>query len=501
MNEDGQALRTFRSGRDRDYGLFVIIVIFGAMGPYQITDELSLWPLHWLAAIYLGYRMGRWHGLAAGLLMTLPWWLANYVESFESLDEVGRLLSFQDLLISAALGWISGWIFDRLDQSLSSVGIDLSTYLTRPRDPFIQWLFVSLGRVLSQGSEKPGSTGIRFVKMLSVFGRGSGAILLLPGILVILNLRGSTDNMDAPWGIIELSAFPFYTAATLIIIAALASGNRHIVFFVPLVWALSKIVASSISDELDLPDFHMSLYQPANAIGLAILVWFAALAGSIWKLEEGRTKLAQLTQDSRRKQSPQRSSPLTFVFVMILFCFTLSFEFEGFSAWAADIEDIIVTGRRYTYVFISFQAALFGLLLILGYFRDGKSTSNRVMILLVFLAIVHFQFDIGDVTIGTLSPTMSEILVLGLAPLIGSTFDLRQLSVCLATFRGYLILSLVTSIYLGGYLDTDMGINRFVLLSLALQIALVETYARVVHWVVSRPETGKIEVSFSGNSQ
>ena len=477
----------------RDYALFIVIASIGVLGPFQLSDTIALWPLHWLAVIYLGYRMGPWFGAAAGILTQIPWYADLDLDEFLPSSYEA---SFEDILLAALIGWLAGWLFGRLDRWLAGGGIELAKYLRGSRVSFLAVPYRALGRALGDKPDdgKVVSLSDWLLPKLHGLGRGTNSMVVLPLALVALNLHFLDTWIEIPWGWIYFSLLPTASVAVVLVAAAFVTGSRRFVALAFVVWVLSLIAGLSAESEGN--DFlSFSIMAPANGAGLMIITWVAAKAGEIWKIPEERARLAELCKPFLRPTMDTPGATLTLILIVLPFCFSLDFQIDGslFGGGAmaqVEIEDIVVTASRR---FRGFSGdlwhpliPLFAVLLVLGSRRDPLGVSNRAIVLLLFLSLVHIDFSELGLEISTMSLTAPPFVLLALAPLVGSRLDLERLIVCRSAIYGILLASTLTGIYIGGGLRVDVWWPDSMIVSWAIQIALVEVIAAVVRWQAVR---------------
>ena len=108
--------------------LFLIVGVLSHIS-LLLTDTvvLSLYPIPLMITVYLGYKLGRWTGLVAGIsISSIATLFANWIELlFDRLSLSSYGLEFfgssiEYIILAGALGWLSGFLFDCLDKVLAT---------------------------------------------------------------------------------------------------------------------------------------------------------------------------------------------------------------------------------------------------------------------------------------------------------------------------------------------------------------------------------------------
>lgn len=487
----------------RDYALFILLVLVGALGPWEVSDTIDLAPLHLLVAIYLGYRMGRWFGAVGGLVMLSVAYLSNHVEVLydfleNEIDGVYEA-SFQELVFAGILGWLSGWLIDWLERRLAAADIRIADHLLRDRAPILGSWYGRLQKSLVESStSKDGEPLAAWLqpKLLS-YGRRAKWIVAVPLILILLNLNILVILDDLPWGWIAVEFPPLWTAASLLVLMAFITGNRQVIGLALLMWLAGVIILIALTGEItewwiDSAQVGFAILQPAQIVGLIILIWLAARIGKAWQRPEIRTFIGQLLAPHLRPPGVRPPATLTLFLIAIPFCisvnFSVSFDFLSIAA-AAQIAEISVD-RPYMWDNVLWQPflALFTCLLFLGWFRDATGVSNRALFLLLILALLGAEFSGWEVQFALLHLSATQVLLLVAAPKIGERLDLTRLATCRLAIFGFFVATSLTSIYFGGTMPTDVTIPNQLLLSLAFQLALAEILSRILHRLALRTQ-------------
>lgn len=142
-------------GPSADWGLYGLLVVIGVACHlnWAVTEriQVDLHPLPWMLAVYVGYKMGRWSGFAAGGLSVLPWTVyaaltdrrlswrdlvlgGGQLEPFaEHRYLTVRMFSLQEAAVAGLLGFLGGWVFDLFERRLNAAGWALDDLLPQGR--------------------------------------------------------------------------------------------------------------------------------------------------------------------------------------------------------------------------------------------------------------------------------------------------------------------------------------------------------------------------------
>lgn len=193
----------------------VLAVVCHFVPPEVYRLRLSLYPIPLIIVIYLGYKMGKWVGLAAGLLAPLPW-LAISANTgappevlifggqleFDADGSSGRIVgsSIQHILFGASFGFASGALFELLEKRLAEANLSLDELLPVRNRSVLMAIYQYLQRwfvLLSEGPLKEGEGSFTDVLLRQV---GRLTIVFVVVILAVLNL-----NFSDGWGLGWLS--------------------------------------------------------------------------------------------------------------------------------------------------------------------------------------------------------------------------------------------------------------------------------------------------------
>ena len=129
--------------------LFLIVGVFSHIN-IVLTDtvELSLYPIPLMITVYLGYKLGRWTGLVAGISISSIATLfvlfkeRMQIDWIELLFDGASLSSYgleffgspiEFIILAGALGWLSGFLFDCLDNVLAKEGLCIDKLIPQRR--------------------------------------------------------------------------------------------------------------------------------------------------------------------------------------------------------------------------------------------------------------------------------------------------------------------------------------------------------------------------------
>lgn len=501
----------------------------------ELTDIISLdaYPIHVILAIYLGYRMGRWYGAAAGIAMLAPWliWSTEaFIEAVENVDLLEELylsdrsVTVDATLVGAAFGWAAGFVSDFVENALIEKEIFLASYFPRRRTSLLafsgqklQLLFKNWGGNKDDNSDsaKPKHTLDSMVTNIRSLGMRINQLAVVPTVLITLNVLVVIELYDSDSSFLQLNLIPFGLSALLLIIIGYITASRIAVFISFLVWFGSLI---AIASEFGLfgfyydvaMDFDIPISAFSSVVGVSILVWISARLGRIHRSGELRESLLQAITPYRRDSYSPPAASLT-ALMPILFLFiacSITFEFGALEPVVADtqieaplgeivngpedesitneLDEIIIELKpsSSSYIFVGFQpwTLIFSALVFLGSRYDARGISNRFVVAFVPLMFIHFGFWIGEsVTLTAYVPTVGDFLMLAIAPFLGKYFDLSQLRVCRFLLASGWLLSSMLNVYIFGYIDSGIvSVSDAISISLILQLVFIELLARLL---------------------
>jgi len=504
--------------------VFLVLAVICHFVPPEVHRlGLSLYPIPLIVVIYLGYKMGKWVGLAAGLLAPLSWLAISantgtppdvliFGGQLELADgSIGRIVgsSIQHILFGAAFGFASGALFDLLEKRLAEANLSLDELLPVRNRSVLMAIYQYLQRwfvLLSEGPLKGGEGSFTDVLLRQV---GKLAIVFVIVILAVLNL-----NFSDGWGLgplsIGVSFPPSYLAGALILAYAFATGSRAGVLATFALWIATIILIAlplmgglpsgaiafiaKISPTLSLTAeaadmatkavtkgmegrrLALVITSPAQAIGLAILAWWAGKAGEIYRDTDRLSKLTAVWPLSEVVTTPKPAP--SFAMALIVTFLTL---------WtSASLEPFRII---YDPILVVFLATA-----IWANRCDHTLVSNRIFWTLLFLSTIWLSGYYDSLNFGSYRFNAYRVFLLALTPLVVARLDLSRRGNCRLVAYGFLIAITIPDLYLRGYFphtyilsaqyDGDQRFTIFVL-SWPLTILFTEFAARLLHRIAS----------------
>lgn len=498
---------------------FILWVILAACSHFanhtlaNINIRLYLLPLGIMVPIYLGYKGGRWWGLAAGVLSTLPATLISHflissnnsnISPIALLYETSqpsyyllfiRGFTLQFMLLAAFVGYLSGWLFDRLDQFLNRHQTSLEELFPDClKGLYLGKIYYFLSRWGTFGSAHPPDETSPSKAAAPADGKGLVSSLFKMLFIVVLILL----NYPIPLFFGSLYFFfpPELLSAVLILLIAYLSGIGRALLVALLVWAGSiallglppetfhpildaffgdwgKIAKKSLESYKNFTENfggpETSAISPTRMIGLFILIWWV---GKIAETLRDAEKRQTLTRIWKGWQRPEFSTAFPSKWLLLIL---------PLLAWKFDLSINTVIIRYHP------MALLFVVIVIHSYKHRPNIVSNRLLTLFFLLMLLpglkfeHLSFSFEP----------SDVFVLGLLailPLIAANMDLRSLPLCRLLAFGYLVTLTVHQIYLRGIAYRfvhvfSLGFEGYhsYLLSWLIDILLFEAAARIIN--------------------
>jgi hypothetical protein len=457
----------------------------------QVTERYAfrLTAVALMLSMYLGFKAGKWVGLAAGVLTTAPWMIgAGFalrerpdlwpqllggspwysLEFFRALHIEG--ISFQFLVQAAVLGSLGGWGFARIQRKLSDHLLVLSDLVpARVAKPLIQTLYRFVERFVrpkSQDPEPKRETGRQWLLTLP-----------LVAMLVLSNIMLSSNGQLAV-------RFPAkYLGAVALLGCSFAAGGTNGVWLTFLVWILSLVrailypLSLPIGEDTQLSD-GISIQTPAQAIGLAILAWWIGQFGDISRDKEKRRRLSGLWNAMTRPTAVKTHPSPLIVPALVLLSVGLQ----------------VVSGRfEFSY---HPYVPLFLLASSSGYYFDHVAVSNRLFLLFALTTTVVTSILISPGILLELLPSdFYDLVALSVIPLLVSRLDLTHISNCRIATAGFFFALVVRDVFLGdGFFDLSIDTSiksatgyahyDFWIVSWSVHIILFLAAARLLHWMV-----------------
>lgn len=547
MPAQTEVVETTRAEWSKDKGLWTLLVLLGMLSPFgwRLTAliTLDLFPIHLIVSIYLGYRFGRWYAAIGGLVMTAPWFIWDPMlvpQSLEDLDIldartlITRQYSWQEVLVAGLLGWVIGYLADRIESFMVGSGLPIAPQVPRRRRSWLERggkrltsFFQNWGRKPQRGEsteERPHTLDSLVTNLRSV-GTRVNQLAIVPAVLIILNVSVAVHLVEFDRGYLVLHFFPAGLASVLIITIGLITASYVAVLIAFLVWIGSWVAAMG---ELQPFEFlsradgvWFQIDGPTAAIGTAILAWLAVKFRRIVRAGEIPPAAKKMLDPCRSERVAPPAANLTAMLPILLLFFVFRFSYfvvsdppqpddarlsqstelrESAGARAIgddrelEIERIVVTGTVVgglndgeIRVYVEPWILIFTALVLLGSILDPRGVSNRFIALFALFMFIDFELYLaGWIRVSSYRPGVSEFLLLALAPFVGRYLDLRQLAVCRLLVAGGWLLTLLFSIYLHGTLDVaSVRIQQWILPSLIIQVGLIETLSRLLHYLAS----------------
>lgn len=470
--------------------------------------DVSLYPLPYILVAYLGYKTGRWSGLAAGALATLPWtlyavaggrpffwsgllWGGDRLElaPFEELPYITvDAFGIQHVVLACLVGFVSGWLFDRLDGALSAHGLGLEALIDE--QPRRSVLVAAVDRLrLWLGPRAVGSSEEGARRRRLAIG------LIAPGFLVALVLLNVTFVVDRePF---EVRVPPLLLPSVLVLVLAFLAGSRLAILTAVVVWAGSIAL---LVFAIDLPPpFEgswplFSIHAIAQVVGLSILAWWVGKVGEVLRDDERRQRVQAWFQ----RFTPAAASPATPSMLLLPAIVVLAIGVQ------ADLGPVLVRYRPYGLLFLA--------LCLWAQARDSVSVSNRAFWCLLPFTLIGWDQTTGwqrgaPERLGFFSAELDAVMLvlLAAAPLVAGRLDLGRRSVCRALAYGFLVVWAVSDLYLRSGVaeatfvldvsllqpraDPDLPAHLvpLPLVSWIVQVAFFALVARALHAAATRP--------------
>jgi hypothetical protein len=484
----------------------------------QVTEQYNV-PLSGLSLIltvYLGYKGGRWLGFAAGVATTAPWTI-RAIFVLRGADRWARLLwgdlrypllpgvplrvegvSLQFLIQAALLGWFAGWGFNWMESKLSEHQLSLG-YLfpgikqPPPGKPLLQvfygslerWMLSIVGEGDSDTRELAGETPRRRKPLLLT----APKLLVLP-LLIFLVVCNALIWVSFRFPDLQIAFPPGYLGAVLVLAFSFIAGSTRGIWMGLAVWYISLVqsFAPSFLSSLfssDLEGVHIrsqvSIESVPQAVGLAILAWWAGKAGEVFRDQEKRRRLGALWT-SCKNALPARPRP-SFLIFPVFAILTLGI---GFS-----VGSFYLTYHPYVVLFLA--GSLF------GYYRDPVAVSNRVLVLFLLIAtVVQYYSPFPGLTLLMTPDDFYALVLVSVTPLVVGRLELSRSSNCRAAALGFLIALAVRDLFLSnGHFEFSLSGSIFgrspdftfyhpLIASWVLHVAIFLVAASFLHWIVCR---------------
>lgn len=397
------------------------IVIFAGDFPEGLRYINMTIGITYLLVIYLGYKFGRWLGLLGGIISSFSWFLyaliSNYEVSYNTLFIKGAMslnndfilgsFSINHIVLYAFLGYLSGFLFDKLENFLDQRDLTLIELLPFSNNLFIDnvatWVSnLSKALYLSQlNPEDKKGTILRRLRKLFVI------IITIPLIILFNILSQNIETVAHIQNIDIYIGVPTYVAPILIL------WFSYVYSFKVGIWlSLSLIFSEAIGlifrNQYNI-DIHFSsiVNSPTVIIALVGLSWFIGVLFAQLKDNELLNKIFP----EKKKNDTENFLSVRHIILMILLLFSISYSNE----------------------YIKFQYFTIGSLSIyiiyLSLYYNANNVSNTILLIsgiMSFFAII-FNFD-NNIKIYFGRFDMVEVVILALIPQALRYFNLKTLN-------------------------------------------------------------------------
>jgi hypothetical protein len=292
---------------------------------------------------------------------------------------------------------------------------------------------------------------------------------------------------------LEFSVPPLHVVTLAVLIWAFHKGSAFGVRLAVLVWVISLIVGIYfqfiLTEITGAIRISFSIRTPAQAVGLAILAWWAGQIGLVYKDKQRLEKISQLYAPLRRHQPLSVDPGYGVLFVAFLFFIQLHIAIKTAESGHAAIS-------------FSFNALVLviALVSIWSLRHNGQAISNRILPLMLLFATFHYQYVIGGIRLASSYIDLLDIMSLCLIPIITSYLEIKTRAHWRILIFGTLIALILPDIYVrGGYvpffaiLELSFVKTNLVLLTWALTLAGFELVTRICTLAASagddQPET------------
>lgn len=509
-----------------DHWLFLLLIIIISMLchlEWWVTERLSFnfFPLAVLLIIYLGYKGGRWLGLVAGLVSGVPVFLYSFIygpysfkhsllwsaKPFEFMEEFVLVTGFslEAVLFSAFLGYLTGFFFDRLEAHLASSDTGLETFIpVAGFNSYVGRLGLFVERFWtgsrakwqedSKGEQSEGiqpesestssSTPALRIGLIAKKGTMFANAVVVASILALgITFAGPPLLPSVSF---KLHFIPFMAAVVFLIYFAFQSGGRSPMVLVLLVFVSSiflYIASFEVERELGrMVRVSASLAAPGALGGILIMTWWAARIGEMYRDPARWSVIKEIF--SKRDKRPKEAMPNdTVVFMLTLLIVGFSFSL-----------------RDVYYFSYKPSLALFVAISLLAQHFNGKSLSNRVLVITGICAFISLAyFDAYESAGGGLyswkiflaGHDMLSVFAFACFALFASSLNLNNPRICRTACYGFFCVSVLINVLSGRLwvpftLYASMGSNVSLTVNLLLQVGFLEIAWRVMYASATR---------------
>ncbi len=487
-------------------GLFLLLGIAchtqGAFTFFEFFDyepiPLRLYSVALMIAIYLGYKGGKWLGFWAGLISNIPATLSlvilgytqNEPSEFYSIYEwrwVGY--GFRELIFISVLGFVSGYLFDKLDDILSKQGLSLDDllplpqherkwYLELPLQVLRRWMqpwhtapspatdadettadtgsttadvaepvteMPSMRRIAALGAEQAVRRAEKIAQRTKQVARPIKRIIIFVLAVIavlILNLKieGTPLQLfpESAFTVLIL-ALAFVTSSRMGVLLAFSTWGLGLILTPDMLDMLEDIFSESFDEMIEFP-FVLIIPKPVSVIGLSILAWWAGKLGAVYRDEEKRTRVAAVWH-TYATVSARKPAPPDVIFVVLLLL--------GFALSLTIVERFHLSYRPHL--------ALCVAVCLLAHRYDPQAVSNWILISTGIFSLVSIRMTLPllDFTGGqvlSIPHLKAHYTIYGAIALAGFTrlagsLDLRQKMHCRFLVYGFIITLVLSFIY------------------------------------------------------
>lgn len=504
-----------------DHWLFLSLIIVISLLchlEWRVVPRLSFnfFPLAVLLIIYLGYKGGRWLGLVAGLVSGVPVFLYSFIygpysfkdsllwsaNPFEFMENYIFVTGFslEAVLLTAFLGYLTGVFFDRLEAQLASRDAGLETFIPiAALDSYVGRFGLLVEKLWadswakrreeSKSEQSKGiqpesestasSTSAHRIGLIAKKGTMFGNAVVVASILALSTTFAGIPLFPSVF--LEIHFIPFMAAAVFLIYFAFQSGGRSpmvLVLFVFVVSISLYIASFEVEREFGrMVRVSPSLAGPGALGGILIMTWWAARIGEMYRDPARWSVIKEIftIRDTSKKEAMPND---TVVFILTLLVVGFSFSL-----------------RDVYYFSYKPSLALFVAICLLTQHFNGKSLSNRVLVITGICAFISLDyFDAYESAGGGLfswniflaEHDMLSVFAFAFFALLASTLNLDNPRTCRTACYGFFFVSILINVLSGRpwvpfTLYAKMGRNVSLTVNLLLQIGFLEIAWRVMY--------------------
>lgn len=484
---------------------------------WRISSRLrfDFFPLAVLLIIYLGYKGGRWLGLVAGLVSGVPVFLYSFIygpysfrnsllwsaKPFEFMENYILVtgFSFEAVLFTALLGYLTGFFFDRLEAHLASHNTALESFIpVAAFNSYVGRLGLFMEKFWTgswakrqeciKGEQSEGMQPESEIASSSTPAHRIGLIAkkdtMFGNAVVVASILSLGITLDGPpllpYIFLTFHFIPFMAVAVFFIYFAFQSGGRSSTMLVSLVFVASiflYIASFEVERELEgMVRVWPYLVGPGALGGILIMTWWAARMGEIYHDPARWSVIKEIfsTLDERKNEATPND---TVVFMLIVLVVGFSFSLQDFY-----------------YFSYKPSLALFVAICLLAQYFDGKPLSNRVLVvtgICAFISLGYFDdyesaSSLYSWKIFLADHHILSVFAFGCFALFASSLNLDNPRTCRKACYGFFGVSVLINVLSGRLwvpftLYSRMGSNVSLTLNLLLQIGLLEIAWRIMY--------------------